>query len=80
MLSYRYSFHAGNYANVLKHVVQSLIIEFLKEKETPFLYLNTHAGASSYQLTSKHAGKTKEYCDGIACLWRRYDLPTVLAP
>ncbi len=45
MLSYRHSFHAGNHADVLKHTVQSLIIESLKEKEKPFLYLDTHAGA-----------------------------------
>ena len=50
MLSYRHSFHAGNHADVLKHTVQSLIIESLKEKEKPFLYLDTHAGAGRYQL------------------------------
>lgn len=38
MLSYRHSFHAGNHADVLKHTVQSLIIESLKEKDKPFLY------------------------------------------
>lgn len=47
MLSYRHSFHAGNHADVLKHTVQSLIIESLKEKEKPFLYLDTHAGAAA---------------------------------
>ena len=45
MLSYRHSFHAGNHADVLKHTVQSLIITALKEKDQPFLYLDTHAGA-----------------------------------
>ncbi|MGL4978085.1 MAG: 23S rRNA (adenine(2030)-N(6))-methyltransferase RlmJ, partial [Plesiomonas sp.] len=45
MLSYRHSFHAGNYADVLKHSVQSLIIEALKQKDKPFLYLDTHSGA-----------------------------------
>ena len=50
MLSYRHSFHAGNHADVLKHTVQSLIIESLKEKEKPFLYLDTHAGAGRYPL------------------------------
>lgn len=79
MLSYRHSFHAGNHADVLKHIVQSLIIESLKEKETPFLYLDTHAGAGRYQLTTKHAGKTEEYREGIARLWQRDDLPTELA-
>ena len=55
MLSYRHSFHAGNHADVLKHTVQSLIIESLKEKEKPFLYLDTHAGAGRYQLSGEHA-------------------------
>ncbi len=58
MLSYRHSFHAGNHADVLKHTVQSLIIEALKEKEKPFLYLDTHAGAGRYQLSGEHAERT----------------------
>ena len=58
MLSYRHSYHAGNHADVLKHTVQSLIIESLKEKEKPFLYLDTHAGAGRYQLSSEHAERT----------------------
>ncbi len=61
MLSYRHSFHAGNHADVLKHTVQSLIIESLKEKDKPFLYLDTHAGAGRYQLGSEHAERTGEY-------------------
>ncbi|MGS9092605.1 23S rRNA (adenine(2030)-N(6))-methyltransferase RlmJ, partial [Salmonella enterica subsp. enterica serovar Infantis] len=58
MLSYRHSFHAGNHADVLKHTFQSLIIESLKEKEKPVLYLDTHAGAGRYQLGSEHAERT----------------------
>lgn len=80
MLSYRHSFHAGNHADVLKHTVQSLIIEALKEKDKPFLYLDTHAGAGRYQLSGEHAERTGEYLDGIARLWQRDDLPTELAP
>ena len=59
MLSYRHSFHAGNHADVLKHTVQSLIIEALKEKEKPFLYLDTHAGAGRYQLSGEHADRPR---------------------
>ncbi|MFZ4832416.1 23S rRNA (adenine(2030)-N(6))-methyltransferase RlmJ [Rouxiella sp. Mn2063] len=80
MLSYRHSFHAGNHADVLKHTVQSLIIESLKEKEKPFLYLDTHAGAGRYQLSGEHAERTGEYLEGIARLWQRDDLPAELAP
>ncbi len=80
MLSYRHSFHAGNHADVLKHTVQSLIIAALKEKDKPFLYLDTHAGAGRYLLSGEHAEKTGEYLEGIARLWQRDDLPEALTP
>lgn len=80
MLSYRHSFHAGNHADVLKHTVQSLIIGSLKEKEKPFLYLDTHAGAGRYQLSGEHAERTGEYLEGIGKLWQRDDLPDDLSP
>lgn len=57
MLSYRHSYHAGNHADVLKHVVLSLVIDAFKEKEKPFLYLDTHSGAGRYLLQSEHAEK-----------------------
>ncbi|PHM38881.1 ribosomal RNA large subunit methyltransferase J [Xenorhabdus mauleonii] len=79
MLSYRHSFHAGNHADVLKHTVQSLIIESLKTKEKPFLYLDTHAGAGRYQLSGEHAERTGEYLEGIARIWQRDDIPEELA-
>ncbi|MEZ2840594.1 23S rRNA (adenine(2030)-N(6))-methyltransferase [Escherichia coli] len=78
MLSYRHSFHAGNHADVLKHTVQSLIIESLKEKDKPFLYLDTHAVAGRYQLGSEHAERTGEYLEGIARIWQQDDLPAEL--
>ena len=80
MLSDRHSFHAGNHADVLKHTVQSLIIESLKEKEKPFLYLDTHAGAGRYQLASEHAERTGEYLEGISRIWQQDDLPEELTP
>ncbi|EMJ5972251.1 TPA: 23S rRNA (adenine(2030)-N(6))-methyltransferase RlmJ [Proteus mirabilis] len=80
MLSYRHSFHAGNHADVLKHIVQTLIIESLKEKEKPFLYLDTHAGAGRYQLTNAHATRTGEYLEGIARLWQQEEVPELILP
>lgn len=80
MLSYRHSFHAGNHADVLKHIVQTLIIESLKEKEKPFLYLDTHAGAGCYQLTNAHATRTGEYLEGIARLWQQEEVPELILP
>jgi 23S rRNA (adenine2030-N6)-methyltransferase len=75
MLSYRHSYHAGNYADVLKHTVLIHILEHLKKKDKPFCYVDTHAGAGAYSLQSEQAEKTQEYTQGIARLWQRADLP-----
>jgi 23S rRNA (adenine2030-N6)-methyltransferase len=72
MLSYRHAFHAGNYADVVKHLIINLIMEALCRKETPFCYLDTHAGTGFYDLNSESAQKTGEFKDGIQLLW---DLP-----
>jgi len=80
MLSYRHSFHAGNHADVLKHTVQSLIISSLNEKDKPYLYLDTHAGAGRYLLSGEHAERTGEYLEGIARIWQQDDLPAELEP
>ncbi|MDP8163041.1 23S rRNA (adenine(2030)-N(6))-methyltransferase RlmJ [Pasteurella skyensis] len=79
MLSYRHSFHAGNHADVLKHIVLLLILESLKQKEKGFFYLDTHAGTGRYSLLSREAEKTGEYIEGIARLWDRNDLPPEVA-
>ena len=75
MLSYRHSFHAGNHADVLKHIVLMLILENLKLKDKGFYYLDTHASVGRYQLSSDEAEKTGEYKEGIGRLWERTDLP-----
>ncbi|MED5389943.1 MAG: 23S rRNA (adenine(2030)-N(6))-methyltransferase RlmJ [Pseudomonadota bacterium] len=69
MLSYRHSYHAGNFADVLKHIVQIAIIEYLKKKDKPFTVHDTHGGAGSYLIDSEHMQKTGEYRDGIQRLW-----------
>jgi len=43
-MNYRHAFHAGNFADVLKHVVLMMLVEHLKKKSSPFLFLDTHAG------------------------------------
>lgn len=68
MLSYRHSYHAGNYADVLKHIVMIEILEHLIKKDTPFEYIDTHAGAGLYNLHSEHGAKLQEYTKGIAKL------------
>ena len=83
MLSYRHSFHAGNHADVVKHIVQSLILNSLKQKDKPFVYHDTHSGVGRYDLTHEWSEKTGEYKQGIARLWsmnedNQKDLPEEL--
>jgi len=75
MLSYRHGFHAGNFADVLKHSLITLAINALKQKEKPFVYIDTHAGAGKYSLKSEFAQKTGEYQQGIARLWNAQEPP-----
>ena len=79
MLSYRHSFHAGNQADVLKHIVLMLILENLKLKEKGFFYLDTHSGVGRYRLSSNESEKTAEYKEGIERLWEQTDLPEDVA-
>lgn len=80
MLSYRHGFHAGNPADVLKHAVLALCLDYLTRKDKPLLLVDTHAGAGSYRLDSDFAQKTGEYRDGIGKLWGRDDVPEALEP
>ncbi len=75
MLSYRHGFHAGNFADVLKHSLTTLVIAALKQKDKPFVYIDTHAGAGKYSLQSEFAQKTGEYQQGIAKIWETDDCP-----
>ena len=79
MLSYRHAFHAGNHADVLKHFVLMQLIQYLQQKDTPFHYIDTHAGAGVYSLEGGYAAKNAEYETGISRLWTRKDMPMPLA-
>ncbi len=79
MLSYRHAFHAGNFADVLKHLVLDRILVHLVKKDKPFLCLDTHAGAGGYSLTGEYARKNAEFEGGVGRLWERNDLPPVIA-
>lgn len=68
MLSYRHSYHAGNYADVVKHIVLIEILEYLLKKDSAFDYIDSHAGAGLYNLRNEHASKLQEYKQGIAKL------------
>jgi len=68
LLSYRHSFHAGNYADVLKHIVCVEILEHMLKKDKPFEYIDTHSGAGLYSFHSSHAQKLKEHDGGISLI------------
>jgi 23S rRNA (adenine2030-N6)-methyltransferase len=79
MLSYRHSFHAGNFADVLKHIILIQNLENLTKKDKPFCCIDTHAGPGKYDLDSDYALKNREFETGIAKLWQRDDLPEPVA-
>lgn len=75
MLSYQHAFHAGNHADVLKHVVLLELLHRLTAKDKPLRYIETHAGAGTYDLTRGAAQKNREYETGIARLVEHRTMP-----
>jgi 23S rRNA (adenine2030-N6)-methyltransferase len=67
-LNYRHAFHAGNFADVLKHAVLTRVLLYLGQKDAPFRFIDTHAGAGSYDLSGGEAERTGEWKDGIGGL------------
>ena len=67
-MNYRHAFHAGNHADVLKHLILLVLLDALKRKDTPFFVLDTHAGRGRYELTGEAAEKTGEAQAGIVRL------------
>ena len=79
MLSYRHAFHAGNHADVIKHLTLVLCCEHLCKKDKAFSYLDTHAGAGMYDLNSEAARKNSEYLNGINMLANMASVPKVFS-
>lgn len=77
-MNYRHAYHAGNFSDVLKHVVLIEIIKRLQQKDKPFFYLDTHAGRGMYDLNGVHALKTHEADNGIRRLMKLADIPSCL--
>lgn len=77
-MNYRHIYHAGNFADVLKHAVLARLITYLQQKEKAFRVLDTHAGIGLYDLSSDEAQKTGEWRDGIGRLLDG-DLPAPVA-
>lgn len=75
MLSYRHGYHAGNHADVLKHMTQVLILDHMLEKDTAISYLDSHAGAGMYDLSDTFASKNREFDGGIGRLASLGEVP-----
>jgi 23S rRNA (adenine2030-N6)-methyltransferase len=69
-MNYRHIYHAGNFTEVLKHTVLTLILDYLRQKPAPFCYIDTHAGEGIYDLSSEEAEKTGEFNAGVMQLIR----------
>lgn len=81
MFSYRHAFHAGNHADVLKHLILVQLLDYFKRKDKGFSYIDTHAGAGAYVLDEGFAARSGEAASGIARLWSmsREGMPPLLA-
>lgn len=78
-MNYRHAFHAGNFADVMKHAILALVIEHLKKKDKPFRVIDTHAGIGCYDLAGDEAQRGGESVDGIARLRKAFNgMPTEL--
>ncbi len=77
-MNYHHDYHAGNFADVLKHVVLARVLTYMKQKPKPFRVIDTHAGAGLYDLEGSEAAKTAEWKDGIARILDA-DLPEAAA-
>jgi 23S rRNA (adenine2030-N6)-methyltransferase len=67
-MNYRHAYHAGNFADVFKHILLVRMLVYLQRKETPLFFLDTHAGSGRYDLADDRASRTGEWRDGIARL------------
>ncbi len=82
-MNYRHAFHAGNFADVVKHAILTRILVHLRDKPAPFRVIDLHAGAGLYDLTSVEAARTGEWHDGIGRLFSaelRPEAAALLAP
>ena len=64
-MNYRHAYHAGNHADVLKHLVLSRLLALLAKKDAPYAYLDSHAGIGLYDLRGDQASRTGEWLEGI---------------
>lgn len=77
-MNYRHNYHAGNFADVFKHIVLVTLLKTLQKKEKGYLYLDTHAGLGLYDLEGKIAQKTQEYKNGIEKIYTEPTCPLAI--
>ncbi len=77
-MNYHHDYHAGNFADVLKHVILARVLTYMKQKPRPFRVIDTHGGAGRYDLAGTEATKTGEWQEGIARLYDA-ELPAPVA-
>lgn len=77
-MNYRHLYHAGNFMDVVKHVTLTALISALHRKDTPFCYIDTHAGTGYYDLFSDSANKTKEFEGGIEKIIQQENPPPLI--
>lgn len=77
-MNYRHAFHAGNFADVFKHVVLVALLELLTRKNKPLFYLDTHAGRGRYDLACSEAQRSGEAAAGIHRLAAAGAVPPLL--
>lgn len=77
-MNYRHSYHAGNFADVVKHVILTALITSIAKKDSAMCYIDTHAGTGYYDLFSATALKTKEYTTGIEKVIQREHPPALV--
>lgn len=76
MLSYQHAYHAGNFADVHKHLTLYTVVDYLLRKKTPVTYIDTHAGRGLYPLATKETQRLQEYREGIWPLWHEREVLT----
>src|SRR5204862_7354688 len=79
-MNYQHAFHAGNFADVHKHVVLTRILHYLRGKPAAFRVIHTHDGAGRYDISAAQAARYGEWREGIAHLFSRRGAPTRTVP
>src|ERR1700704_2208125 len=79
-MNYRHAYHAGNFADCLKHAALVAVLLHLRKKATPFAVIDTHGGGGLFDIAGEEAKKTGEALDGIERLLAVESVPGVLEP